>query len=84
MTKNTNIAAIDFYGQPISTIKKDNVEYVAMRQIVEGIGINWASQSVKLRNNEDKFGCCDIATPSKGGLQKSLCVPLKKLTTCFP
>ncbi|MDM8545289.1 RhuM family protein [Candidatus Venteria ishoeyi] len=79
MTENTNIATIDFYGQPISTVKKDGAEYVAMRQIVEGIGLNWASQSVKLRNNQEKFRCCDIATPSKGGLQPSLCLPLKKL-----
>jgi hypothetical protein len=79
MTKNTNIAPIDFYGQAISTIKKDNVEYVAMRPIVEDIGLNWSSQSVKLNSNKAKFGGCDIATPSKGGVQTSLCIPLKKL-----
>ncbi|EKD7432533.1 hypothetical protein K9U00_06960 [Escherichia coli] len=53
--------------------------YVAMRKIVENIGIDWTGQSVKLRKQKEKFGCRDISIPSKGGVQKMLCIPLKKL-----
>ncbi|MDM3533644.1 phage antirepressor N-terminal domain-containing protein [Serratia marcescens] len=74
-----NTSSVQFHGQPIITAMAAGVAYVAMRPIVENIGIDWASQFVKLKNQGEKFGCCDITTPSKGGIQKMLCIPLKKL-----
>lgn len=74
-----NSTSLEFHGQQIITAMFEGVAYVAMRPIVENIGIDWAGQSVKLNKQKDKFGCCDIATPSKGGIQKMLCIPLKKL-----
>jgi len=79
MKKETQIKSIEFYNKSLTTIKEGEIEYVAMRPIVEGIGLDWASQFVKLNNNKGKFGCCDITTPSKGGLQKTLCIPFTKL-----
>ncbi len=80
MIKNKNIATIEFYGQAISTFKKDDVEYVAMRQIVEGIGLDWKSQQRKLSDNKGKFSCGHMTTTgSDGKSYKMLCIPLKKL-----
>lgn len=74
-----NTSSVQFYGQPIITAMVAGVAYVAMRPIVENIGIDWTGQLVKLRNQKEKFGCRDISTPSKGGIQKMLCIPLRKL-----
>ncbi|EDV5024257.1 hypothetical protein ID80_004959 [Salmonella enterica subsp. enterica serovar Ball] len=68
-----------FQGDTLTTIQNEGAEYVAMKPVVESIGLNWASQSVKLSKNREKFGCCDIAIPSSGGLQQTLCIPLRKL-----
>lgn len=44
-----NTSYVPFNGQQILTAVAAGVTYVAMRQIVENIGIDWTGQSVKLR-----------------------------------
>jgi hypothetical protein len=64
----------------LSLVDKDGVPHVAMRPIVEGIGLNWASQYVKLAKENKKFSCCDIATTGSDGKQyEMLCIPLEML-----
>lgn len=70
---------VPFHGQSLATIFHEGQPFVAMRPIVENIGIDWAGQTVKLKKQKEKFGRCDIATPSNGGVQSMLCLPLKKL-----
>lgn len=71
---------VPFNGQQIITAVAAGVTYVAMRQIVENIGIDWTGQSVKLRSQKDKFNCRDISmVAADGKLRKLLCLPLKKL-----
>lgn len=72
-------AEVMFKGDTLTTIQNKGTEYVAMKPVVEAIGLNWGSQSVKLNKNREKFGCCDIAIPSNGGIQQTLCIPLRKL-----
>ncbi|WP_171893808.1 phage antirepressor N-terminal domain-containing protein [Serratia marcescens] len=72
-------SSVQFHGQPLITAMAAGVVYVAMKPIVENIGINWKGQHVKLVNQMDKFGCGDISIPTKGGVQKMLCIPLRKL-----
>lgn len=74
-----NTSYVPFNGQHIIAVMAAGATYVAMRKIVENIGIDWTGQSVKLRKQKEKFGCRDISIPSKGGVQKMLCIPLKKL-----
>lgn len=96
-----NTSYVPFNGHQIITAMAAGIAYVAMRPVVENLGLDWATQLRKLRggvgnsNRRDisivddergshmttpsKFGCCDIAIPSKGGIQKMLCIPLKKL-----
>ncbi|WP_176210177.1 phage antirepressor N-terminal domain-containing protein, partial [Salmonella enterica] len=72
-------AEVVFKGDILTTIQDGGIEYVAMRPVVESIGLDWASQTVKLNKEREKYGCCDIATPSRGGIQNMLCIPLRKL-----
>lgn len=74
-----NTTSLPFHGQHIITALAAGISYVAMKPIVENIGLDWASQFVKLKKQGGKFGCCDITIPSLGGLQRMLCLPLKKL-----
>lgn len=70
----------EFLGKEVTLVDNNGIAYVAMREIVEGIGLNWASQSVKLNQNSSKFSCCDIATTGKDGKKyEMLCMPIKKL-----
>lgn len=70
---------VTFKGDVLTTIQDGGVEYVAMKPVVESIDLDWASQTVKLNKDREKYGCCDIAIPSKGGIQNMLCIPLRKL-----
>ncbi|EBS2928028.1 phage antirepressor Ant [Salmonella enterica subsp. enterica serovar Hvittingfoss] len=75
-----NTSYVPFNGQQVLTAVAAGVTYVAMRQIVENIGIDWTGQSVKLRKMKDKFNCRDISmVAADGKLRKLLCIPLKKL-----
>lgn len=75
-----NTTAVQFRGQPIITAMVAGVAYVAMRPIVENIGIDWTGQSVKLRNQKEKFNCRDISmVAADGKVRKLLCLPLQKM-----
>ena len=64
----------------LAVIEKDGGAYVAMKPIVEGIGLEWSSQRTKLANNKGKFSYVDINTTGKDSKQyQMLCIPLKKL-----
>ncbi|WP_084299782.1 phage antirepressor N-terminal domain-containing protein [Chitinimonas koreensis] len=67
-----------FQGAALLTVRVDGVAYVAMKPIVEAIGIDWRSQRAKFR---DGLGWGDITLPlqTPGGLQQVLCIPLRKL-----
>lgn len=73
------IEEVEFNGDHLTTVRENGIDYVAMKPIVESIGLDWASQTVKLNKDREKYGCCDIAIPSKGGIQNMLCLPLRKL-----
>jgi hypothetical protein len=52
----------------------------AMRRICENLGMDWASQSVKLSRQSEKFARCDIAThDTSGRLQEMVAIPVRKL-----
>lgn len=85
-----NTTYVPFNGQQILTAMAAGVAYVAMRPIVENLGMSWSTQVRKLSAAVDKFncvhmnmvgnaGCVHMNTPFKGGIQKMLCIPLKKL-----
>ncbi|MDN0103057.1 phage antirepressor N-terminal domain-containing protein [Yersinia bercovieri] len=74
-----NTTAVQFHGQPIITAMVAGVAYVAMKPIVENLGLSWTSQHRKLMNSGDKYRYAHMSIPSKGGVQEMLCLPLRKL-----
>ncbi|MDW0618191.1 phage antirepressor N-terminal domain-containing protein [Mannheimia haemolytica] len=79
MPNSTQLQTVSFYGTDLITLKFNDVAYTAVRPIVEALGLSWGSQSIKLNKNREKFGCFDIETPTNGGMQSMLCMPIKKL-----
>ncbi|MGX2956454.1 phage antirepressor N-terminal domain-containing protein [Ursidibacter arcticus] len=70
----------EFLGQEITLIDNNGVAYVAMREIVLGIGLDWKVQHRKLMNQYEKFSCGHMTTTGKDGKQyEMLCMPIKKL-----
>lgn len=75
-----NIQTIDFNGQPLLTIEQNGIHYTAAKPIAENIGLDWRSQRQRiLRDDVLSEGVVMITTPSKGGLQETLCLPIEFL-----
>ncbi|AKE97302.1 phage antirepressor N-terminal domain-containing protein [Cronobacter sakazakii] len=75
-----NTSYVPFNGQQIVTAMSAGVAYVAMKPIVENLGMSWSTQVRKLTADKGKFNCVHmnmVATDSK--LRNVLCLPLKKL-----
>ncbi|MDX7989873.1 hypothetical protein FE393_00540 [Xenorhabdus sp. psl] len=71
---------VNFKGDAITTIKEENIEYVAMRSVVKNIGLDWTGQQKKLNSQKEKFNCRHISTVAPDGkTREHLCIPLKKL-----
>lgn len=57
----------------------DENAMIALRPFVERLGLDWASQTVKIRKNP-QFNCCDMTTVGSDGKQREmLCIPVKQL-----
>lgn len=75
-----NTSYVPFNGQQIITAMAAGVAYVAMRPIVENLGMSWGTQQQKLMKQLDKFNCIHMnMVAADGKLRKLLCLPLKKL-----
>lgn len=74
-----NTTSLPFHGQQIITAMAAGVAYVAMKPVVENLGMSWSTQIRKLLNQKDKYGYAHMNIPSKGGIQQMLCMPIKKL-----
>ncbi len=56
-----------FLGQEITLVDHNGVAYVAMREVVMGIGLDWKVQHRKLTSQFDKFSCGHMTTTGKDG-----------------
>ncbi|WP_042291547.1 phage antirepressor N-terminal domain-containing protein [Citrobacter sedlakii] len=74
-----NTSYVPFNGQQVITAMAAGIAYVAMKPIVENLGMSWGTQQQKLARHIGKFGCIHMNIPSAGGIQKMLVLPLKKL-----
>ncbi|TAN50508.1 MAG: hypothetical protein EPN21_08845 [Methylococcaceae bacterium] len=70
---------VSFHNDNLFLVNHGNEPFVPMRPIVEGMGLDWKSQHVKIKSNPDRWGVVEITTPSEGGPQKTTCLPLRKL-----
>lgn len=81
MSKNTIASAqvIPFRKAELLLVDHAGEPFVPMKPVVEGMGLSWASQTVKLNSDKARWGVSMIETPSAGGIQPYLCIPLRKL-----
>lgn len=79
-SENTALVAIDFHGDSILTCQHSGEPHVAMRRVVENLGLAWQSQLHKLRDQAGRFNCHDIVTVGADGkAREMLAMPVAKL-----
>lgn len=74
-----NVITIPFHHQTITAIDHDDKKYVAMRPIVENLGLDWKSQHVKIT---EKFSSSVVIIPTEGehGMKRDfVCLPVSKI-----
>lgn len=75
-----NTSYVPFNGQQIITAMAAGIAYVAMKPVVENLGMSWGTQQQKLMKSLAKFNCIHMnMVAADGKLRKLLCLPLKKL-----
>lgn len=79
---NNIIIPVSFHGDTLSLIDHDGEPYVAMKPVVEAIGLDWKSQFDKIKG---RYATCvvEITTQALGDDQRRAmtCLPLRKLTS---
>lgn len=69
---------VPFHGSELYVVNHNGEPYTPMKPIVEGMGMDWKSQYVKLIQRFAK-GVVEITIPTAGGAQKMICLALRKL-----
>lgn len=73
---------VEFHDQILQTVVKDGIQYVAMKRIVESIGMDWKNQHVKLTSQKERFNYGDITIVGGDGKNRQMgCIPLNKLNS---
>ncbi len=71
---------VPFHSQEQLAIEVDGECHVAMRPIIDGIGLSWPGQYHKLLSQKEKFSCHHMVTTGADGKQyEMLCIPQHKL-----
>ncbi|EPE5017931.1 phage antirepressor N-terminal domain-containing protein [Escherichia coli] len=68
---------VPFHGTNLFWVGINNEPYVPMKPVVEGMGMVWAAQFVKLKQRFAK-GISEIEIPSAGGKQLMTCLAFRK------
>lgn len=68
---------VPFHGDSLYLVNQNGEAFVPMKPVVEGMGLDWASQFTKIKNRFSK-GVVEIAIPSKGGIQSMTCLAFRK------
>lgn len=77
---STELRSVPFHGDEIVTFEREGTRYVAMRRIVENMGLDWSSQRAKLADQREKFNYGDITTVGADGKEREmLSMPVEKL-----
>ena len=69
---------VPFYGSELYVVNHNGEPFTSMKPIVDGMGMDWKSQYVKLTQRFSK-GVVEITIPTAGGIQKMICLALRKL-----
>lgn len=68
---------VPFHGTNLFLVSINNEPYIPMKPVVEGMGMVWAAQFVKLKQRFVK-GISEIEIPSAGGKQLMICLAFRK------
>ena len=72
------ITIVDFHDDPIFTIQREDGVFVAIKPIVDAIGLDWSAQKRRLaRDTILAEGRVIITLPSLGGPQETVCLRLE-------
>ena len=74
------IKKVNFYNNELTVIEKEGLPFVAMKPIVEALGLKWNGQ-LKLIKDDPVLskGMHVTSIPSNGGNQDTVCLPLEYL-----
>lgn len=70
---------VPFLGAELYVVDHNSQPYAPMKPIITGMGLTWHGQHAKIKANANRWGVLELRTPSAGGLQDMLCMPLRKL-----
>lgn len=70
---------VPFYGSDLYVVNHNGEPYTPMKPIVDGMGMDWMGQYTKLKQRFAK-GIEEISIPTAGGIQKMICLALRKLS----
>ena len=72
-----SLIPVSFHGDTLYLIEHNHEPYTPARPICDALGLSWSTQVKKLKAS--RWRSVLIDTPSEGGMQKTLCLPLRKL-----
>lgn len=74
------LVRVDFHGDALWAACEGEEVFVAVRPICNAIAMDWSSQVKRIKRDPIlSEGVVMMTTPSKGGFQESLCLPLRLL-----
>lgn len=71
---------VPFHGETLFLVEHHGEPFTPAKPICEAIGLEWSSQYQKLTGDPQRWGYVAIDIPSGGGEQKTLCLPVRKLS----
>ena len=79
MPVSQSLSPVLFHGDTIFVVDHQGEPFAPVRPIVENLGLAWPAQYPKLSRYQARWGVTIIVTPTAGGAQKMLCMPVRKL-----
>lgn len=70
---------VPFHGDTLQLVDESGQPFVPARPITDNLGLAWEPQYRKLMSGQKRWGVTMMVTPSAGGPQQTLCLPLRKL-----
>ena len=71
---------VAFHGDTLYLVELKGEPFTPARPICEAIGISWPGQYEKLTFNPKRWGVRSTLTPTAGGEQQTVCIPVRKLS----
>ncbi len=79
MSFRKNQDVVSFYNRELITIEVEGECFIAMKPVVEGMGLDWDAQRRKIKDS-GRYGDTTLPLQTVGGLQEMVCIPLTKLS----